>query len=96
MTAMFKKLFATSIVANNFFGLFNKEIISVICFGCSSEALSISVFVRENNATSAPDIKAEHNNSKTSVTMLKINEVLIFKSIIKKLLGSGSKIWNLN
>ena len=63
MIAMFIKLFATNMVANNFCGFCRSlETISIgLDFFSSSESMSNRV--RENKATSAPEIKAEHNNS---------------------------------
>ena len=91
--AMLMKLFATSIVANNFFGRSsNLEIIS-IGFEFSSEAISMSDCVKENNATSAPETKAEQNNNTNNNTTPKIIDVSIASKFIIRLKGSGSKYY---
>ena len=63
---MLMKLFATKIVANNFFGDFKSFEIVLVDFKLSLSNESICDLVRENNATSAPDIKAEQNSIKKS------------------------------
>ena len=60
------KLFATKIVANNFFGDFKRFEIVSVDFKSSLSNESICDLVKENNATSAPDIKAEQNSIKKS------------------------------
>ena len=63
---MLMKLFATKIVANNFFGDFKRSEIVLVDFKSSLPNESICDLVKENNATSAPDIKAEQNSIKKS------------------------------
>ena len=60
------KLFATKIVANNFFGDFKRFEIVLVDFKSSLSNESICDLVKENNATSAPEIKAEQNSIKKS------------------------------
>jgi hypothetical protein len=69
--AILSELFATKIVANNFFG-FDNSFWTMINFfeGDFSPFPSKSVKVNEKNATSAPDIKAEHNNKTSKTTIL--------------------------
>ena len=88
--AILMKLLATKIVANSFFGRsksWNK--ISTRFDFCSNPA-STSLLLRENNATSAPDISAEHTKSKNNNAKLKTTEasIAIIKNI--QLAGSGS------
>ena len=66
--AIFIKLFAISIVAKSFLGFSNN--LEIISNGLDSSvwAVSISDWLRENKATSAPETKAEHNRSKNSKT----------------------------
>jgi len=85
-------LFATNMVANNFFGL-SSNLMMTICFllrfaGSNSK----SVGVRENKATSAPEIKAENNNKSRSERMPKNWANSKIMGIIVKLGGSRSKI----
>jgi hypothetical protein len=47
--------------------------------------------VKENKATSAPDIKAEHTSNIISNTTLVIKEVLVTSKCEIKTVGSGSK-----
>ena len=61
---MLMKLFATKIVANNFFGDFKSFEIVLVDFKLSLSNKSICDLVKENNATSAPEIKAEQNSIK--------------------------------
>lgn len=63
---MLMKLFATKIVANNFFGDFKRSEIVLVDFKSSLPNESICDLVKENNATSAPDIKAEQNSRRKS------------------------------
>ena len=83
---------ATKIVASNFFGLSNNLEIISIGFEFSSKAESISVCVSENNATSAPDTNAEHNNKTNNNTTPNTIEASNAKVFIIKLKGSGSKL----
>ena len=62
------KLLATKMVANSFLGLSKSEAIILKVFGLSSKPFSKSVLLRENKATSAPEISAEHSSSKASNT----------------------------
>ena len=90
------KLFATSIVANNFFGRSKSlEIIWMRLDFCSKPS-SISVLVRENKATSAPDISAEKNNNKNKSTKPLTIDGSIAKNNALKLGGPGSKYYNIS
>ena len=53
---------------------------------------SIFAFVKENNATSAPDISAEPINNTISITTLIMNEISKELLLIYKTVGSGSKL----
>ena len=79
-------------VASSFFGRSKRDVIKIILFELSVSAVSISPFFKENSATLAPDIKAEHKSKMKSKTTLTRNEVFISKNVSNKLLGSGSKI----
>lgn len=93
---MFMKLFATSIVANNFFGRSKSlEIIWIRLDFCSRPS-SISVLVRENKATSAPDTRAEKNNNKNKSTKPVTIDGSIAKNNALKLGGPGSKYHNIS
>jgi len=83
---MFIKLFATNIVANNFFGCFKSLIIISNDFDLLSFASSKSFCVSEKSATSAPDISAEQIKSTSNPTM-PVVKVLFERNI--KLRGSG-------
>ena len=85
--AIFIKLFAINIVANNFFGCFKSSIIISNEFDLLSFASSKSFCVSEKSATSAPDISAEQIKS-TSNPMIPVVKVLFKRNI--KLRGSGS------
>jgi hypothetical protein len=58
----------------------------------SSIPSSILDLVKENNATSAPEIRAEHAKPIKSNTILVIKEVLVTNKFEIKTVGSGSKI----
>lgn len=90
--AIFIKLFATKIVANSFLGRSNS--LAMICIAAELFSMPSSTldFVKENNATSAPDISAEHPRSTISNITLVINEVLVSNKFEIKTVGSGSKI----
>lgn len=90
--AILIKLFATRIVASNFFGFSSKSETIRIGLEPFSEASSRSDLERENKATSAPEINAEQSKSKNSRARPKIN--LRSKAIKKndKLEGSGSNL----
>src|SRR5690606_214177 len=62
------KLLATKMVAKSFLGLSKSEVIILKVFGLFSKPFSKSVLFKENKATSAPEISAEHNNNRTSNT----------------------------
>ncbi len=65
--AIFMKLFATKIVANNRFGFFNNDITLLIdCVNSASSVSSNDFICREKKATSAPDINAELINKKST------------------------------
>lgn len=83
------RLLATRIVASNFLGrASNRSTMASFLFGFFSSTLSKSVDVREKKATSAPEIRAEHNNKTSKNTKLEISVYVI--SEINKLGGSGS------
>ncbi len=96
-TAMFIKLLATRIVANNFLGRSKSfEIIMIRLSVCSSSKTDLD---KEKKATSAPEINAEKNNRINSNIKLKTSENTE-KSIVKNennnLVGSGSNVIFLN
>ena len=74
--AIFIKLFATKIVANSFLGNFKSEVIITVDLELSLLRRSISDLVSENNATSAPEIKAEPINNNKSKINAKTNVVI--------------------
>ena len=91
-TAILIKLLATNIVANNFLG--RSKSFAIINMGaefCSKPSL-ISDLVKENKATSAPDINAEQTRRTISNILLAKKDVLISNTFITKTVGSGSKI----
>ena len=90
--AIFIKLLATNIVASNFLGRSNNLAIIPILTDLASKPSSKLDLVKENKATSAPEIKAEQNNRTMSKTTLVNNEVLETNRFINKTVGSGSKI----
>ena len=71
--AIFIKLLATRIVANNFFGRSNNEEIKCMAEEFSSMPLSMLDLVKEKSATSAPEIRAEQANSIISKNNVKKN-----------------------
>ena len=79
-------------VARSFLGFSKSDVIMPILFVCSLVAVSISDFVKENRATSAPEINAEQNNNTARTIILTRKEVLTVIREISKLLGSGSKV----
>ena len=91
-TAMFIKLFATNIVANNFLGRSNSLAIICIATDLFSKPSLILDLVKEKTATSAPEISAEQARSTKSKTTLNTNEVLKTKRYEIKTVGSGSNI----
>ena len=70
--AIFIKLFATSMVANNFLGLDTSfwTISNFFEFPFSEESTSKSEAVNENKATSAPEIKAEQISKRNKIITL--------------------------
>lgn len=90
--AILIKLLAIKIVANSFFGRSKSEAIIVIGTDLFSRPSSILDLVRENKATSAPEIKAEQISNIISNNMLVINETLVTNASNIKTVGSGSKI----
>lgn len=79
-------------VANNFLG--RSKSVAIICieedlFSKPSSKLDL---VRENKATSAPEIKAEHNSKTIRIIILVRNDVLVINKFKIKTEGSGSKI----
>ena len=89
--AIFIKLLATKIVANSFFGRSKRYDIISICLDFASKPVSISVLVKENKATSAPEINAEQNSNTNKSKKLLANEKSIAINNGIKLAGSGSK-----
>ena len=90
--AMLRKLLATKIVANNFFGFSsNKETVFIFLEALLVDCISRSVGVKEKNATSAPEIRAENKRSIKSTTILIIKGLSI-SAKNNKLGGSISKI----
>ena len=90
--AILIKLLATKIVASNFFGFDKSFSTNTNRFeGESSSEGCKSVADKEKNATSAPEIRAEHNKSVNSMTILVIC-VILRRKIKSKLGGSISKI----
>lgn len=88
--AILIKLFATRMVANNFFGRsISFEMISNF-LEPSSRPLSRSDRVNEKRATSAPEIRPEHNNKTSSRIMPRTRETLSEENKMTKLVGSGS------
>lgn len=89
--AILIKLFATNIVASNFLGRSNS--FAIICMDTDlfSRPSLILDLVKENRATSAPDIKAEHISKIISNTTLVMNDVLVTNKCENKTVGSGSK-----
>ncbi len=67
--AILIKLFATKIVANNFFGRLSRSLIIFSDLELLLVKFFKSLFLRENNATSAPETSAEQNNK------TRINEI---------------------
>jgi hypothetical protein len=90
--AILIKLLAINIVANSFFGRSKSEAIIVIGIDLFSRPSSILDLVRENKATSAPEIKAEQISNRISNNTLVINETLVTNRCDIKTVGSGSKI----
>ena len=74
---MFIKLFATKIVANSFCGFCRSSETISIELDFSSNSLSISDFDNENNATSEPEINAEHSSNKKNNIIPDTKEVSI-------------------
>ena len=91
-TAIFIKLLATRIVANNFLGRSKSLATNAIATDLFSRPSSILDLVKENNATSAPEINAEQISKIISKTILEINEVLVINKFEIKTVGSGSKM----
>ena len=91
-TAILIKLLATRIVANNFFGRSKSLAMISIVTDLPSTPSSILDLVKENNATSAPEINPEQMSKTISKTILVTNEVLVTNKFEIKTEGSGSKI----
>ncbi len=84
---MFTKLFAIRIVANNFFGFFNCSITIEMFAFLVATAESIFNLLREKNAISVPEIKADRINKMTSDN----SSMPMVKSINKGInMGMGS------
>jgi hypothetical protein len=79
-------------VANNFFG--RSKSLAIICIEADlfSKPSFKCVLVKENKATSAPEIRAEHVSKTIRIIILVINEVSIIRKFEIKTVGSGSKI----
>ena len=90
--AIFIKLLATRIVANNFLGRSKSFAIMAKGTDLFSTPSSILDLVKENNATSAPEINAEQISRTISKTILVIKDVLVTNKFEIKTVGSGSKI----
>ena len=88
--AILIKLLETRIVANNFFGRSSNFAIISNFLEPVSSCVSRSDRVSENSATSAPDIKAEHNNKIKSKIMPSIKVTLSDAIKMAKLAGSES------
>ena len=88
--AMCKKLLATKIVANSFFGLFNKfsTMLDLVAFFCDKSFKSLGD--NENKATSEAATKAQQISNIIMPIKPKIKSV--FRVVNKSKLGSGSKI----
>ena len=89
---MLMKLFATKIVANNFLGRSKSLAMIVMGMDLLSIPSLILALVKENKATSAPEISAEQMSKTISKTILEINEVLETNKFEIKTVGSGSKM----
>src|SRR5690606_10997966 len=94
--ARFIKLLAINSDAKSFLRLSSKA--EIICKGLGRWAMfsSMSVRVKENKATSAPEIKAEHSNNKNSNTNPGATEKSTTKNIVSKLEGSGSNSFSVS
>ena len=79
-------------VASNFFGRSKSFAIINIAGDLFSKPSSKFVFVKENTATSAPEIKAEQVSKIIIMIILEINEALAINKDEIKTVGSGSKI----
>jgi hypothetical protein len=83
---------ATKIVANNFFGFSsNKETVFIFLEALLVDSISKSVGVKEKNATSAPEIRADKSKSINSTAILTIKGPSI-SAKNNKLGGSISKM----
>ena len=91
--AIFIKLLATKIVANNFLGFDNSffTIFKLLDSSLSEDSSSKSVAFNEKKDISAPEIKAEQINNMIIAIMLIINSLFIDMTK-SKLGGSVSKI----
>ena len=91
--AIFIKLLATKIVANNFLGFDNNflTIVKLAESSLSEDSSSKSVAVKEKKEISAPEINAEQINNMTIIIILIINSLFIDVTR-SKLGGSVSKI----
>lgn len=90
------KLFATSIVAKSFLG-FSSRLITIFCVLDLFPSSVIKLAgVREKNATSAPEIKAEHNKSTNkNIKLIRwVSPIVVHNK--SKLGGSESKGKNFN
>ena len=90
------KLLATRIVANSFLGRSNNFEITLNFFELLFNPVSISDFVNEKKATSAPEINAEQSSKIKSNISPETNDTFIESIVIIKLVGSGSKVNHLS
>lgn len=87
---MFIKLLATKMVANNFLGLSSNLVKIGTALDFSPKPSSKSVLLKENNATSAPEISAEQISRIKSSTKPRTIEISAVNKLMIKLGGSGS------
>lgn len=72
--AMFTKLLAINIVANNFFGSINRDCMTLSLEFSDSSISSNCTGVSEKKATSEPDISAEIKSKTSKETLIPIME----------------------
>jgi hypothetical protein len=81
---MFIKLFDTNMVASNLRGASSNLSVVFATFELLLFKLSISFGVREKNATSEPEIKAEKNSNTTEKIIPNTNDFVNGKKVISK------------
>jgi hypothetical protein len=79
-------------VANNFLGRSKSIAMMLMATDFFPTPSSILDLVKENRATSAPEINAEQMSKTISKIILVINEVLVINNVEIKTVGSGSKM----